>query len=219
VNKLRVAIVLLLSTGLLLYNVSTALAYPSGSSGYYGTVKLDGVNVPAGTQVFALINGIQYARSDYLVYNGDTVYSVDVPDDDPNTPTIIEGGAPGDTVVFYIGSAKADQTAPWACGNSLNLNLTANPGISLSVNKNGNGSGMVSSLPAGIDCGSICSAGFPKNTSVNLTAIASTGSIFTGWSGDCSGNNPCMVFMDDAKSITASFMAFQFVFLPLIHFH
>ena len=204
-KKLRILSVLLLTTGMLFYNVSTVLAFPPFPSSFFGTVKLDGANVPAGTQVSAFINGVQYASSPYNLYDGNTVYSLNVPGDDPSTPDVIEGGATGDSVFFYIGSTKADQTAPWGPGTNVNLNLTATPGYNLSVNKTGTGSGTISSLPAGIDCGPSCSADFPKNTSVNLTATAAAGSTFTSWSGACSGSSTCTVFMDDAKSATATF--------------
>ncbi len=41
------------------------------------------------------------------VYQGATVYSLDVPGDDLSTLTEIEGGKAGQTVVFYIGSQLA----------------------------------------------------------------------------------------------------------------
>jgi hypothetical protein len=53
----------------------------------------------------------------------------------------------------------------------------------LTVTKDGSGSGSVTSSPAGIDCGSACSAQFDDGTQVTLTAAADSGSTFTGWSG------------------------------------
>jgi hypothetical protein len=56
------------------------------------------------------------------------------------------------------------------------------------------GSGSVSSVPAGIDCGSTCAATFNAGTSVTLSALASPGSTFAGWSGGgCQGTSPCTV--------------------------
>jgi len=40
----------------------------------------------------------------------------------------------------------------------------------LTVNKSGNGSGTVTSNPAGINCGTACSANFTSGASVTLTA-------------------------------------------------
>jgi subtilisin len=76
---------------------------------------------------------------------------------------------------------------------------------SLSVTVSGSGS--VGSDPAGIDCGSACQATFAAGTSVVLTATAGSGSVFTGWSGACSGTTTCAVTMDGAKSVTATFAA------------
>jgi hypothetical protein len=76
----------------------------------------------------------------------------------------------------------------------------------LTVTKSGAGGGTVSSSPAGIDCGATCAANFNGGASVTLTAAAATGSSFAGWSGaGCSGTGSCVVTMDAAKSVTASF--------------
>src|SRR5690606_11441821 len=75
----------------------------------------------------------------------------------------------------------------------------------LDVALSGTGAGQVSSNPAGIDCGADCEAAFAENTTITLSASADSGSVFTGWSGDCSGNADCMLLMDTARSVTASF--------------
>ena len=76
----------------------------------------------------------------------------------------------------------------------------------LSVSKTGTGSGTVTSDPAGIACGATCSYAFIKDTIVTLSAAATVGSTFTGWSGaGCSGSGTCVVTMDAAKSVTANF--------------
>jgi hypothetical protein len=75
----------------------------------------------------------------------------------------------------------------------------------LIVNAAGNGSGVVTSDPAGINCGAICLAGFAVNTPVTLTAVADTNSLFTGWSGACSGTGTCVVTMDSVKQVTATY--------------
>jgi YVTN family beta-propeller protein len=71
------------------------------------------------------------------------------------------------------------------------------------------GSGHVTSNPAGIDCGSSCSAEFISGTPVSLTASPSSGSTFTGWSGACSGTSNCTVSMNANESVTANFTALQ----------
>lgn len=76
----------------------------------------------------------------------------------------------------------------------------------LVVNTGGNGNGLVTSDPAGIDCGITCTASFAQNTVVTLTAAAAGDSLFTGWSGEgCNGTGACIVTMDTAKNVTATF--------------
>ncbi len=57
----------------------------------------------------------------------------------------------------------------------------------LTVTKTGSGTGLVTSTPAGIDCGATCTAFFYYTTPVTLTPAADTGSQFMGWGGipDC----------------------------------
>jgi uncharacterized repeat protein (TIGR02543 family) len=77
----------------------------------------------------------------------------------------------------------------------------------LTVTKAGSGTGTITSVPAGIDCGSSCSARYADGTTVTLTATATTPSTFTGWSGDCgNGTNPtATVVMNANKTCTATF--------------
>jgi List-Bact-rpt repeat protein len=79
------------------------------------------------------------------------------------------------------------------------------PAQLLTVAKRGQGS--VSSDPAGIACGSTCSAAFPFATSVTLTAVPAPGCTFAGWSGGgCDGTGECIVSMTRARSVTAAFL-------------
>jgi photosystem II stability/assembly factor-like uncharacterized protein len=87
------------------------------------------------------------------------------------------------------------------------LSITINgPQYTLSISKGGTGTGTVTSSPAGINCGSTCSALYNSGTSVTLTATADSGSIFSGWSGGvCSGTGTCTLTMTAATSVTANF--------------
>jgi hypothetical protein len=81
-------------------------------------------------------------------------------------------------------------------------------GQSLSVSKDGAGTGTVSSQPAGIDCGDVCSEGFPGSSLVTLTATPAAGSRFAGWVGDgCFGSGPCTLTMDATRHVSASFLS------------
>ena len=80
-------------------------------------------------------------------------------------------------------------------------------GSTLSVGKAGSGAGTVTSSPAGITCGSTCSAPFGA-ISVTLTASPASGSTFTGWSGSpCTGTGTCALTMSTDHAVTATFEA------------
>ena len=67
------------------------------------------------------------------------------------------------------------------------------------------GNGTVTSSPAGINCGTACSARFEPGTTVKLTAKPDRGSKFLGWSQPCSRKARCTVILKSARSITARF--------------
>lgn len=69
------------------------------------------------------------------------------------------------------------------------------------------GSGRVTSSPAGIDCGPKCSASYPTDSPVTLTATPTPGWSFAGWGGDCTGTGTCSVTMSSPRSATAAFAA------------
>lgn len=77
--------------------------------------------------------------------------------------------------------------------------------FALAVTKAGTGSGAVASNPAGIACGTACTKTFDYGTMVTLTPTPSTGSTFTSWSGACTGAGACVVTMDAAKTVAATF--------------
>jgi hypothetical protein len=92
----------------------------------------------------------------------------------------------------------------------------------LSVVLSGNGvnnkSGNIASTPAGIDCGTTCSASFPNGSSVSLTPTPTSGYYFAGWSGDCAASNTglCTLSMDGAKNVGASFRLLSTPEAPVI---
>jgi Bacterial Ig-like domain (group 3)/Divergent InlB B-repeat domain len=78
----------------------------------------------------------------------------------------------------------------------------------VTVSKLGAGSGTVTSGPAGINCGSTCSAHFAMGSSVTLTAAAAAGSRFAGWSGGgCSGVGTCsLTALSVDENVKATFV-------------
>ena len=101
-----------------------ALAIPPLPSSFYGTVKVNGANVPENTVVRALINGQAYAEARTQMYQGNSVFSLDVRGDDTSTPER-DGGVEGDPIQFEVGGVLAVQTGTWHTGTNTNLNLTA----------------------------------------------------------------------------------------------
>jgi len=78
----------------------------------------------------------------------------------------------------------------------------------LTVTKSGSGTGTITSSPAGIDCGSVCSFSFNVGSTVTLTATPDLGSDFVQWSGDATGTDITVdVVMDSNKTVNAEFWA------------
>jgi hypothetical protein len=100
-------------------------------------------------------------------------------------------------------SGTGNCTVPMTAATSVTATFGLAP-ETLTVTKSG--SGQVTSSVAGVDCGSACVHAYEFGTSVTLTATASAGSKFAGWSGACSGTAGCTVSMTTAKSVTARFV-------------
>jgi Divergent InlB B-repeat domain len=68
--------------------------------------------------------------------------------------------------------------------------------------------GSVTSTPAGINCGLLCtsaSATFPSGTVVTLNTEAGLGRL-QEWTGDCKGGGACVLTMDADKGVVAHFI-------------
>ncbi|WP_295443585.1 C1 family peptidase [uncultured Thiodictyon sp.] len=113
--------------------------------------------------------------------------------------------------------ASGNHTLKWAYTKDGSVSLGSDAGwvdqvvfgtslqYTLTVSKAGSGSGTVASAPAGIDCGNDCTQDYSAGTSVTLTAQASPGSQFGGWSGACTGTGTCTLSMSASRSVTATF--------------
>jgi len=97
---------------------------PSFPAGFYGTARLNGLNVPGGTVITVGRDGVTYAQTTAEMHDGLSVYHIHVPEDDPDTPER-DGGSPGEVLEFAIGDQPAHQTTTWQSGVSAALDLAA----------------------------------------------------------------------------------------------
>jgi len=87
-----------------------------------------------------------------------------------------------------------------SCGGS---SASTNNTVQLAVRTAGSGS--VTSNPAGIDCGTTCSAGFASGSTVDLSATPAANSYFASWGGACKGAATCRVTLSSNSMVTAKF--------------
>jgi hypothetical protein len=123
--------------------------------------------------------------------------------------TLTAVAASGSTFTGWSGACSGTGacTLSMTQSRAVTATFTASTTYALSVARAGAGTGTVTSSPAGINCGSTCSASYAGGTSVTLTAAAASNSTFAGWSGACSGTGSCTVSMTQARSVTATFGA------------
>jgi len=123
-----------------------------------------------------------------------------------NVSENISGLTAGKTYYFRV-AARTEGKSKVAYGQILSFvaQSTSSQQFTLTVSKSGTGSGTVTSTPTGINCGTDCSESYASGTSVTLQATASAGSVFAGWSGDCSGTGTCTVTLNSNKSVSVTF--------------
>ena len=114
--------------------------------------------------------------------------------------TAADIASPGSATVRVVTSSPGG-----GASNTLSFSITAPPSSTLSVTKVG--SGTVTSSPAGISCGSTCSASYPNGQVITLQPSPGSGYSFAGWSGACSGTGSCTVTMNANTAVTATFTA------------
>ncbi len=102
----------------------------------------------------------------------------------------------------FMGNAKHTGTA---------VPQSAPPPVHYTLDITTTGSGGVTSVPAGINCGSDCSESYISGTSVSLTATPLADYRFNGWSGACTGSTVvCTVLIDRDRTVAAEFVRIQY---------
>jgi hypothetical protein len=123
-SRLSLTIALVISLCQAFLSFPTAVqAIPQLPSSFYGTILVNNANVPDGTPVEAVIAGQVVISGSTQTYQGNSVYSLDIPSDLTETPAI-DGGKEGDTIQFKVGGLLATQTGTWHSGTNMELNLT-----------------------------------------------------------------------------------------------
>ena len=115
---------------------------------------------------------------------------------------------PGATFASWSGggcSGTSTCTVTMSAATTVTATYNVAASFALTVTRPGTGTGTVTSTPAGIACGSTCSASYSSGASVSLAAAPTSGSVFTGWGGACSGTGACTVTMSAAASVSAMF--------------
>lgn len=159
-------------------------------------------NQPPDVVTNSLISGPGWAGTNGNI-SGDPLF-VDEPGGDyhpaTGSPLINAGttaGAPSDDVTGASRDSQPDIGA-------FEFGSAPRPLLTVTAEQLG-GSGTVTSSPAGINCGTACSARYGKSTTVTLTARADRGSRFLGWQNGCSGVARCTVTLDSSQAVTARF--------------
>jgi len=124
-NKKRavLTLVLFVCCAMAVAGAITQAGPPPRPATYYGTVKVNGVNPPAGSVIQAKIDGVVYKEVTVQLNGADMVYSISVPGDTDEAGK--QGGVAGDRVDFLVGGLVCAQTATWQEGAFENINLTA----------------------------------------------------------------------------------------------
>lgn len=171
---------------------------PPGPVTYAVTVSVTGSGSVAGST-----GGIDCGSACSADIAADTVLSLTAT---PAAGHVLQ--AWGGACAAAAGAARCDLTVTQAATVSATFVPQVAGNFTLAVAVTGNGT--VRSQPAGIDCGSTCSAAFAGSTSVVLTATPAQGQVLQAWGGACSGAaTTCTVAMTVARNVTATFVAAQ----------
>jgi hypothetical protein len=112
--------------------------------------------------------------------------------------------APGNVIKAVVAAAALALLFAWL---ALPSRAMAQTQFTLTVTLAGGGTGSVHDSGFNIVCPTRCSAAFDQGSEVELVASPGDGSTFVGWSGaGCSGTQSCIVTMNAAEAVTATFL-------------
>ncbi len=163
---------------------------------------------PGWTPQLSLINLFVYTVTPSSGVNGSL---------NPSTPQTLTGGE----ITSFTVTPNSGYEIDWVsgCDGSLlsdvftiapateDCTVAANfTPITLTLGVTVTGLGTVHSTPGvNMQCTGGCAQGYEQDTIVTLTSEPDTNYSFTSWAGDCTGTGDCVVAMDAAKSVTATF--------------
>jgi uncharacterized repeat protein (TIGR01451 family) len=104
-------------------------------------------------------------------------------------------------------NVSGNESDPVSANNTATQNVTVVPVFTLTITDAGKGTGTVMASLGAINCGSTCSGSYAQGISVSLTATPAANSVFSAWSGACTGTDPktCTIVMNSAQSVIATF--------------
>jgi len=136
-----------------------------------------------GTEI--TITGSNFSTVNAVYFNGTPAMNVIVDSDTHLRAEVPPGAASGKIIASGVFGSDTSSS-----------NFTVIPAYNLTINVSGSGA-VALNPPGGV---------YDSSTVVVLTAAPDPGYVFSGWSGDLTGNaNPDSVLMDDAKFVTATF--------------
>jgi hypothetical protein len=111
---------------------------------------------------------------------------------------------------YTFGGWSGDCNGTTGCSISMTVSRTISAAFrairdQLNVVKNGRGIGTITTDPAGIQCGDICTYSFRRASSVTLRAVPNGSSRFRTWGGACSGKKQCSLTITAPVELTAAF--------------
>jgi len=116
-SSLRILVLVFIASWLLLPVTSSAQSVQPPCR-FYGHVRLDGLTVPDGTVITAIIDGDIHTTKTPAIY-GSSTYAIKI---EPPSGTFYNNGT---LITFKVGNYQVQETAVWEAGSNIFLNLLA----------------------------------------------------------------------------------------------